>query len=234
MSRLRDALDARYRSTRGFDSGIDPEASDGEVFAFVARKAGQRLRGILRGAPHSFLGTRVTLINRRKLTLGRNTSIGAGVLIDALSRDGVRLDDDATVDRGAIIRASGAIRALGIGVHVGSRAAIGANNFIHGGGGVHIGRNTLLGPSVQVFSENHNFGALDVPIIEQGETRAAVHIGDDVWIGASSVILAGVTIGDGAVIAAGAVVRTDIPAFAIAAGVPAKVIGTRQPVDLTS
>jgi acetyltransferase-like isoleucine patch superfamily enzyme len=48
------------------------------------------------------------------------------------------------------------------------------------------------------------------------------------------VILAGVTIGDGAVIAAGAVVRTDIPAFAIAAGVPGKVIGTRQPVDLTN
>ncbi|MFW5634332.1 MAG: DapH/DapD/GlmU-related protein, partial [Erythrobacter sp.] len=55
-----------------------------------------------------------------------------------------------------------------------------------------------------------------------------VEIGDDAWLGARVIVLPGVKIGAGAVIAAGAVVTSDIPSFAIAAGVPAKVVGTRR------
>jgi acetyltransferase-like isoleucine patch superfamily enzyme len=228
VSRLREALDARYRAARGLPAGFDPEASDGEVYGFVARKLLQRVTGVLRRAPHSYLGRGVVLRNRRKLRLGPGTVLGDQVLIDALSREGVSLAASATVDRGAVIRGSGVIRDLGVGVQVGERAAIGAYDFIHGGGGVRIGRDVLLGPFVQVFSENHRFDDPERPIIEQGELRAPVVIEDDVWVGASAIILAGVSIGRGAVVAAGAVVREDVPPGAIVAGVPARVVGHRD------
>ncbi len=228
MSRLREGLDERYRDARGLSAGFDPAASDGEVYAFVARKLAQRMTGILRRAPQSYLGRRVVLRNRAKLSLGPGTVLGDEVLIDALSREGVRLAAGATVDRGAVIRGSGVIRDLGVGIEIGERAAIGAFDFIHGGGGVRIGRDVLLGPFVQVFSENHRFEDPDRPIIEQGETRAPVVIEDDVWVGASAVILAGVVVGAGAVVAAGAVVRSDVPRGAVVAGVPARVVGRRD------
>jgi acetyltransferase-like isoleucine patch superfamily enzyme len=212
VSRLRDGLDERYRGARGLGTGFDPAASDGEVYAFAARKLLQRIAGVLRRAPHSYVGRRVTLRNRRKLTLSPGTVLGDDVLIDALSRDGVRFAAGATVDRGAVIRGSGVIRELGVGVEV---------------GGVRIGRDVLLGPFVQIFSENHRFDDPDAPIIEQAVQRAPVVIEDDVWIGASAVILAGVVVGAGAIVAAGAVVRSDVPPGAVVAGVPARVVGRR-------
>ncbi|TXK17847.1 acyltransferase, partial [Homoserinibacter sp. GY 40078] len=169
--------------------------------------------------PHSYLGPRVSIANRRRLHLGHGTSIAADAVIDALSRDGVRLDDAVTVDRRAVIRATGSIRRIGVGVRIGRRSAVGVDCFIHGGGGVVIGRDVLLGPSVRIFSENHDFDSRDVPIIEQGETPGSVEIGDDVWIGANSTVLAGARIGTGAIVAAGAVVRGEVPPYAIVAGV---------------
>jgi len=116
VSRLRDGLDERYRGARGLDSGFDPAASDGEVYAFVPRQLGQRVLGVFRRAPRSYVGRRVTLRNRGKLILGPGTVLGDDVLIDALSREGVRLAAGATVDRGAVILGSGVIRDLGVGV----------------------------------------------------------------------------------------------------------------------
>ncbi len=227
MSRLREAFEDRYRAQRGFERGTDPEISDGEIVAFTARKIGQRLRGVLRRMPRTYVGPRVSLQNRRRLHLGAGTVLAADVVIDALSRDGVRLDDAVTVDRRAIIRGTGSIRRIGVGVNVGRRSAIGVDCFIHGGGGVTIGRDVLLGPGVRIFSENHDFGLRGVPIIEQGETPAAVEIGDDVWIGAGATVLAGARIGTGAIVAAGAVVRGDVDPYTIVAGVPARVVGHR-------
>lgn len=227
MSRLRDAFDASYASTRGFAGGTDPRITDRELAVFAARKVGQRLRAILRRLPQSYLGPGISLHNRRHLRLGAGTSLAAGVYIDALSSGGVHLADAATVDRRAIIRGTGSIRRLGEGVRIGRRSAIGVDCFIHGGGGVTIGDNVLLGPGVRIFSENHDFADPTVPIIEQGETPAPVCIGDDVWIGAGAVVLAGATIGHGAIVAAGAVVRGAVAPFSIVAGVPARQVGLR-------
>jgi acetyltransferase-like isoleucine patch superfamily enzyme len=227
MSRLREAFEERYRSQRGFEGGTDPRISDAEIAAFAFRKAGQRLRGVLRRLPRSYVGPRVTLHGRRRLHLGAGTVLAADVVIDALSSDGVHLDDAVTVDRRAIIRATGSIRRIGVGVRIGRRSAVGVDCFIHGGGGVTIGRDVLLGPGVRIFSENHDFALRGVPIIEQGETPAPVEIGDDVWIGAGATVLAGARVGTGAIIAAGAVVRGDVEPYSIVAGVPARVVGHR-------
>lgn len=95
-------------------------------------------------------------------------------------------------------------------------------------GGVSIGDRTLIGYHTQIISGNHVIPANKGRIFGSGHTKAPVSIGADVWIGAQCVILPGVTIGEGSVIAAGSVVTRDIPAFSIAAGVPAKVIRERD------
>ena len=96
------------------------------------------------------------------------------------------------------------------------------------GGGVTIGDGTMIGPGAFVISNGHRMDRLDVPMIDQGLYSAPIDIGEDVWIGANAVILPGVRIGKGAVVAAGAVVTTDIPAYAVAAGVPARVVKMRD------
>lgn len=95
------------------------------------------------------------------------------------------------------------------------------------GGEIVIGRDVLLGPCVSIIASNHGT-ARGKLIREQAGRDAPIHIGDDVWIGANTVVTAGVTIGDGVVVGAGAVVTRDLPPMSICVGVPAKVIGYRQ------
>lgn len=84
---------------------------------------------------------------------------------------------------------------------------------------VTIGDRTKIANNVVIVDHDHNYKDGNV-----GFVTSPVHIGSDVWIGANAVILRGVTIGDHAVIAAGAVVSRDVPAYAVAGGVPATVI----------
>lgn len=75
--------------------------------------------------------------------------------------------------------------------------------------------------NVVIVDHDHRLGKNDV---EDGLESTPVHIGKNVWIGANAVILRGVSIGDGAIIAAGAVVNHDIPAYEVWGGIPAKKI----------
>lgn len=100
--------------------------------------------------------------------------------------------------------------------------------LITSGGGVRIGDRSLVGYRVQILSSNHQIPPIGIPFPVSGKEYAAVHIDCDVWIGANSIVLPGVTIGQGAVIAAGSVVTRDIPANAIAAGVPCRVMRYRE------
>lgn len=94
-------------------------------------------------------------------------------------------------------------------------------------GQVRCGNGVRIASHVSIVGFNHGFEDPDRPIHEQGLTSVGIEIGDDVWIGANAVIVDGVNIGRGAVIAAGAVVTRDVPPFAIVAGVPAKVVRRR-------
>ncbi len=91
---------------------------------------------------------------------------------------------------------------------------------------ITIGNNGLMGPGVKIMSSNHGIQKNEV-IRVQTYTEKSVEIGNDVWLGANSVVVAGVKIGDGAVIAAGSVVTRNIPPYSIAGGIPAKVIKER-------
>ena len=85
-----------------------------------------------------------------------------------------------------------------------------------------IGNHVAVAPEVCLLAAGHNYKKKDLP-----DTAASIIIGDYVWIGARSIILQGVTVGEGAVIAAGSVVTKDVPPYSIVAGAPAKVIKKR-------
>ena len=85
----------------------------------------------------------------------------------------------------------------------------------------------MISPRVSIFAENHDFDNPNIIMKEQGVTKKFVKIEDDCWIAANSIILAGVTIGKGSVIAAGSVVTKDVPAYSVVAGVPAEIIKSR-------
>lgn len=92
-----------------------------------------------------------------------------------------------------------------------------------------IGKNVMMGPECIIFCSNHCFERTDIPMCEQGFTEdEPCIIGDDVWIGQRVMIMPGVKIGNGVVIAAGAVVTKDVPDYAIVGGVPAKIIRYRK------
>ena len=91
-----------------------------------------------------------------------------------------------------------------------------------------IGDNVLIAPYVFITTAKHNINKTNIPIKEQGQKYEAVIIKNNVWIGTKAIILSGITIGEGAIIGAGAVVTKNVPAFAIVGGVPAKIIIMRK------
>jgi carbonic anhydrase/acetyltransferase-like protein (isoleucine patch superfamily) len=98
------------------------------------------------------------------------------------------------------------------------------NNIRAGNAPVTIGDGCLLSQFVSIIDANHGTARGAFMRDQRHDLGGAgVHIGDDVWIGAHAVILPGVQIGDGAVVAAGAIVTRDVPAYAVVAGVPAEI-----------
>lgn len=116
---------------------------------------------------------------------------------------------------------------LHCGISIGDNSGLGVNSDINGK--VYIGRNVLMGPDVIIYTINHKYKEKNMLIISQGYTsEQPVYIDDDVWVCRGVIILPGVHIHKGAVIAAGAVVTKDIPAYAIVGGNPAKIIKYRE------
>ena len=111
---------------------------------------------------------------------------------------------------------------------IGNNAVIWYKASLMSSAEIEIGDNTGIGPFTIIYDHDHKFDRPDIPFLKQGFASEKVKIGSDVWVCAQCVITKGITIGDGAIIAAGSVVTKDIPPLAIAAGVPAKVIGYRS------
>lgn len=119
--------------------------------------------------------------------------------------------------------AHGARIELGDGAHIGARCMLWAGP---GWGRIVAGDNLLLGPGVMMTAASYRFRD-GSPVTRQAMNEADIVIGDDVWIGANAIVLPGARIGDGVIVAAGAVVRGDVPAQSVFAGNPARKIGDR-------
>ncbi len=114
-------------------------------------------------------------------------------------------------------------------IRIGKNVTLNEWVYLGGFGGLTIGNNVRIGHRTSIVTSDHAYDDLSVPIHEQGLTHAEVVISDNVWIGCNVTILKGVHVGQGAIIAAGAVVTKDVPEYAIFGGVPAREIGTRTP-----
>lgn len=111
-------------------------------------------------------------------------------------------------------------------VEIGNNSGIGINCKLYGK--ITIGDNVMMGPDVNIYTTNHNFKDITVPMREQGfEKERPVIIGNDVWIGSRVTILPGVKIGNSSIIGTGAVVTKDVADYNIVGGNPAKVISNR-------
>jgi galactoside O-acetyltransferase len=117
-------------------------------------------------------------------------------------------------------------------VAIGARTGLSAHTLIHATNNcpVHIGEDVIVGPQCYIAAGgNYNFDRLDVPIKEQGIAHdGGVTLENNIWLGAKTTVLGGVTMHSGSIAGAGAVVTKSIPENSICAGVPAKVIKQRQ------
>ncbi|HET7434382.1 MAG TPA: acyltransferase [Thermoanaerobaculia bacterium] len=169
------------------------------VFAGRFRALLVRLAGA-RIAAKTSIGKRIEVRNARGITIGSR----------------VELEHDVYLKLGRNARLTiGDYTFLGRGVEIDAEES------------VSIGAHTLLAPGVFITDHTHN-AARGLLLDQQGSRGGAVVIGNDVWIGAHAVVLHGVTIGDGAIVAAGAVVREEVKPYEIVGGVPARKIGERQ------
>ena len=105
-------------------------------------------------------------------------------------------------------------------IYIGKNVFINCCCHFQDQGGIYIGDGALIGSFVVLATINHGLN----PAQRSDNHPSPIHIGKNVWLGSHCTVLPGVTIGDNSVIAAGAVVTKDVPAYSVAAGVPARVI----------
>ncbi len=135
--------------------------------------------------------------------------------------------DSCSLDRGVILLCRGQPR-TGIKLKIGKESYLNRRTFVDAIESVEIGQFVAIGPDCYITDHDHGVDPTRAPL-DQEMMAKRTYIGDRAWLGAKVIVLKGVTIGQHAVIGAGSVVTRDIPAYAIAVGIPARVIRTRTP-----
>lgn len=113
-------------------------------------------------------------------------------------------------------------------ISIGANSIINVGAYISGEGGLIIGEEVLIGPHVKIFSAGHTIHGEHPSVYHNTLTYGQIRIEKGAWIGGGATVLEGVTIGEGAVVAAGSVVTKSVPAFAIVAGNPARLLCYRE------
>jgi acetyltransferase-like isoleucine patch superfamily enzyme len=155
--------------------------------------------------PGTILEAPLRLSGESRIAVGRDVFVGAGSWLQTVGEGPVALEigDGTSMSGSCVLSAAESVR---------------------------IGRKVLFARNVYVSDHNHSFGDPTRSVIEQGLAEARpVEIGDGAWLGENVVVCPGVTIGRGAVVGANAVVLESIPEFAVAVGVPARVVRTYAP-----
>ena len=168
-------------------------------------------------------GQNVVLRHPHKIHVGDDVVIDDNCLIDAKgeSNAGIRIGSGVFVGRNSILSCKNGD------IELANGANVGFNCEIFSASRVRIGANVLMAAYSYVIGGDHDFSDASRPVLEETRRSAGVTIGDGAWIGAGAKILDGVTVGEGAVIGAAAVVREDVGPRSVAVGIPARVVSTR-------
>jgi len=158
----------------------------------------------------------------RRLSLDGLAFIGRGSVIQIGRSGRVLLGRWSWLGQGTKVRCHEGVIAIGAKTVLGQECTISAYNH------VSIGRECLIADRVMMIDFDHTASDVERPVREQGIYKREVRIGDNVWIGYGAVILRGVTVGDNAIVGAASVVTHDVPANAVVAGVPARVLRMRE------
>lgn len=201
------------------------------LFGDVSGSVGYALRkiaykGLFKQVAGGFiLGKGIVIRHPNRISLGRRVAIDDYVLLDAsgAGEAGIGIGDDVIISRNCVVQGKTGP------VSIGHKTDLGCNVIISSGGGVVIGNSVLIAGNCYIGGGRYIADRLDIPMMEQGVyTKGPVVIEDDVWLGAGAVVLDGVRVGKGCIVGAGAVVTKDLPDYAIAVGVPAKIIKMRN------
>lgn len=175
----------------------------------------------------------------KKVVIGRNVClrqpakirIGAGSVVDDYARLTVAGSSEAAIVMGSnvLLGPFSVCSSRDATIDIGDHTSIGSHCRIASmGGRLQIGQHVLIGAYSYIGGGNHSMQDVSVPMSRQSfNSKGGVDIGDDVWIGGHVVVLDGTRIGTGAVVGACSLVTKDIPPYAIAFGVPARVQGSR-------
>jgi acetyltransferase-like isoleucine patch superfamily enzyme len=177
--------------------------------------------------PNVAFGQNVVLRHPHKIRIGRDVIVDDNVLLDAKGIDnrGIVLEDGVFLGRNTILSSKNGY------IHLEERANLGFNCEIFAADEIRVGKDVMLAAYVYLVGGDHMHDRLDVPVSQQGRIGLPIRIGDGAWLGAHAVVAGGVSVGEQAIIGAGAVVLESVLPYHVAAGVPAKTIRDRRKKD---
>lgn len=169
-------------------------------------------------------GANVTLRHPHKIHIGDNVVIDDLCCLDAKGTDnkGISIGNGVFIGRNTILSCKNGD------IVIDDRANIGFNCEIFSASKVRVGKDILMAAYTYLVGGDHLYDRTDIPVLQQGRTARGIDVGDGTWLGTHVVVTDGSTIGRDAIIGAGAVVVGEIPEFAIATGIPARVTRSRK------
>nr|WP_319400078.1 acyltransferase [uncultured Carboxylicivirga sp.] len=227
---MREYLNRIVTKLKGEEFQIDNSIPLNYLISFFTIKFISLLNGMVRfrTTKRIFIHPTSKIKCRSKIKCGKNFSVGPNCYINALSREGMTCGDNVSMGFHTHIDLTGSLKNIAKGLKIGNNVGLGSHgHFGSGIGGLEIGDDTIIGNYVSFHPENHNFSDLTRPIRLQGVTGNGIKVGRNCWIGAKATFLDNSEIGDGCIVAAGAVIRGHFPDNVIIGGVPAKVIKYR-------
>ena len=169
-------------------------------------------------------GEGVVLRHPAKIRIGDGTVIDDHVVLDAkgTSNRGITLGSGVFLGRNTILSCKDGD------IELGDNVNIGFNSEIFSGSRVTVGAHGLFAAYTYLVGGGHEFGRVDVPVIEQERVSRGITVGENVWLGTGVKVLDGISIGRNVVVGAGALVTKDLPDGVVAAGMPARVVRHRS------
>ena len=173
-----------------------------------------------------FIGRNVTIRVPRRIQLGNHIIVDDNAVLDAKgdTEDSfIRCGDEVEISRNAILACKG-----NGSITLGNFVSIGRNTLLSAVAPLQIGDNCSIGPYTAILASGHDWRDPESPVLLQSRPIEKVVIEENVWVGAHTTIMDGVTIGRNSIIGVGSVVTHDIPPYRIAAGAPARIVRIRE------